>query len=282
MNYKEIEALVKLLSDDDSFVLDQVEGKLWDYFDKVPPSVWSQFYNNAPEKSRKRLLGLFEAFNREEVIALAGKWLENPNLLSEGLYFVARLFNPFLDYQEFLAMIYKLSYYFPEDFPKNYTYREIASFISRLFFKTLEFKWEHQPPFIRTLNPEYVLRNLRGSHITLALIMVALLQHFGIYWVVLSDMSLIHTYIVAPANPKKGLYFFIDPRTGYIISESQLAKKDVETLIKTSEKHYNLLSIKSLVVAYLRENVLPRERDDDWYVLNQINSMIASYGKKIK
>jgi hypothetical protein len=109
-----------------------------------------------------------------------------------------------------------------------------------------------------------------------------MLQHIGIYWIVLSDMTLSHTYIVVPAKPKKGLYFFLDPRSGHISNSSPLAPKEVETIIKTNTNHYNLLSIKSLVVAYLQQDVLPREMDDYWYTLNKINSLIASYGQKFQ
>jgi hypothetical protein len=145
MNFKEIEALIKLLSDDDSFILDQVEGKLNEYFKTLPPSVWSQFLNSANEKSKERLKNLLEKFNIKYVIDLADNWLQNPTLLSEGLFIISRVFNPFLDYHEFLALIYQLIHYLPTEFANNYTDLEQAQIISHLFFKDLEFKWEHTP-----------------------------------------------------------------------------------------------------------------------------------------
>ncbi len=280
MNLQELEALIKLLEDNDSFVLDQVEGKLKEYFKTVPSSIWSQLIHDAPKIAKERLESLFSQYNFNLILDKSKAWMENPVMLSEALYLIAKIFNPFLEYHDFLALIMRYVHYFPKDFSKNMTPLEQANFINELFYKELEYQWIHKQPLSDNLNPEYVLRNLKGSHITMALIIVAILQHLGIFWVVLSDMTLTHTFIVIPTNPRKKLYFFMDPRTGFIKSNSNLSKQDVEELLRNTAEHYNLLSLKSLIVAYLQKDVLPREYDDQWYLLNRINSLIASYGKK--
>ncbi len=282
MNFKELEALIKLLSDDNSFILGQVEKKLQEYYDNIPLSAWSDFLLTAPAQSKKRLVQLLSKFNYDKVIFLMRNWLNKPDFLSEGLFIISRVFNPMLEYHQFLKLLYRYKHFIPENFSTNFSPLEQARYITNLFYKKEKFIWSNQPQLITALNPQNVLENNQGSHITIALIIVALLQHFGIYWLVLSNMSLTHTYILVPSSKKDKLYFFIDPRTGTILNSSPLSNTDIEKVIILPEYQYNILSIKSLVLAFLIDNSLPRELDDIWHIFNQFNAMLANYGKSFK
>lgn len=282
MNIKELEALIKLLDDKDQFVVDQVEGKLREYYAQLPSSVWSSFYKELPPTSKERLYNVLARFNYEKSIDLMKTWLENPLMLSEALFIVARVLNPFLEYHQFLSLILRFTRYFPKDFSKNYSALEQARYTSHIFYKIEGFEWYHTQPFVKYLNPEYVVKHGRGSHITWALIIIAVLQYFKINWLLLSNVALTHSYIVIPADVKKTLYFFIDPRTGEILHTTPLSQADIEALLQTNFKHYNLLNIKSLVLAFLLDNVLPREMDDIWQIFNRFNTMIANSDKNFK
>ncbi len=282
MNFRELKALVKLLSDENSFILDQVEKKLKEYYDNIPLSAWSDFIMTAPSLSQKRLINLLRKFNHDKVINLMRNWLEKPDSLSEALFIISRVFNPMLEYHQFLRLFYNYKYYIPQNFSTNYSPLEQARFITNLIYKQEKFVWSTQPKLITALNPQNVLENNQGSHITIALIIVAMLQHFGIYWLVLSNMSLSHTFILVPGSKQYKLYFFIDPRTGSILNSSPLSNEDIEKIIILPDYQYNILSIKSLILAFLLDDSLPRELDDIWRIFNQFNAMLANYGKSFK
>ena len=282
MNIKELEALLKLLDDKDQFVVDQVEEKLKEYYAHLPSSIWSNFYKGLSQPARQRLHSVLTKFNYDKSISLMQTWLENPLMLSEALFVISRVLNPCLEYHQFLSQILRFTRHFPEDFSKNYSPLEQARYAIRIFYKVEGYQWYHTQPFVKYLNPEYVVKHARGSHITWALIIIAVLQHMDIHWLLLSNMALTHSYIVVPANAKKLLYFFIDPRTGDILSTTPLSQTDVETLLQTGLKHYNLLNIKSLILAFLLDGVLPREMDDIWQIFNRFNTMIANSDKNFK
>ncbi len=279
METQEIKALIKLLDEQDEYIIGQVEERLQQYYNMLPVSTWSVYLQDLPDRQKQRLYEILKKFNYDWVLDQMRIWAASPQVLSYGLYLVSRVFSPLLEFPDFAGLLYSFNKSFPDDF-KNFPVKDKAVFLVKAFTEWYRgypneiFKSDSPAAF----DPYAVLMLKEGSVITISLLMCAVMEKYGLHWLVVSDARLRYTYIVVPEQDDD--FFVIDTRNSIITQSLPFSRDDIIRELHKGYLKNNLLSMKSLVMGLLQEGIFPENSmQDEWQIINRFNYLLSLHSQ---
>ncbi len=268
MKLSELQALIKLLDDPDEFIIKNVEQKLNTYLDSLSSAYLPSLLNFASsDLAKKRLLDIIYNHNFKLVKNNLFNWVEKPTQLSQALFLISKLFDPLLDYTQFISKIFSLHRHFPADFPDNYSPLEQAKYILRVFFKIENFSWHFDQDHFEFIIPYQVLLSHKGDYFALANILAALAQSFGLNWFCFFDSETSNIFVAAPANKK---FIIISPKLKTTLPYYHNLQDQAAKLYNSLKNNLNLQCIQLLIQKLTSSpKILPRKFDEQWYILSK-------------
>ncbi len=273
MNNREVQALIKLLDDDDNFVVETVEGRLLDIYDGLTPFDLKLLYNSAKGKAKSRFENIARRKSGIYFEERIKDWFIRPSDPVEPLFLISRLFEPFIDEDYFFNFFDSINELIPDNFLHNFSPLEQANIITGIFFGDRHIRTNMRPPIYKSYIPSNVIKYKQGSPLTIATMIVVVANRLGLEWILNFDLPYRQVLIAIPSG-KDSDFFFIDPRFGSIISDvpEDFDAKEMNNPQNIMEQvpDKTVYNIIPLLTVFLQENFLPRHMDSQWYAIKRV------------
>ncbi len=254
MDTKEIDALIRLLDDNDNEVYSHIEGKLLSYGKEVIPFLEDAWGYSFDATLQQRIIDIIHKIQFDILKQDLEKWSKGPDPgLLQGALLMARYQYPDLDEEKILQQIDKIRRDVWLEMNDNLTALEKVRVMNHIFFEVYGFSGNatnyHAPQnsFINV-----VLETKKGNPLSLSLIYSIVAQQIDIP---IYGINLPEHFIVAymsDATPDADVLFYINPFS----KGSVFDKKEIDAFLKQlkipAEKIYyepcsNVLIIQRLI-----------------------------------
>jgi len=244
MEVKEIEAIIKLLSDPDQTVYEHIEKKLLAEGKEIIKPLESAWGTSLDELLQSRIEHIIHKIQFDELIILLKAWLqEKSDDVLKGAFLISKVHYPSLDFQIVYQKIEKIKRNIWLELRDNFTPLEQIRVLNHVIYQTHKFignNIDFYSPQNCYINE--VLETKKGNPISLAIIYLSIAKRLGlpIYGVNLPK-NFILAYVNVNANinnissidEDNDILFYINPFNRGAV----LGKKEIDFFLKQQKIH---------------------------------------------
>ncbi len=255
----EIQALVRLLDDDDKEVLDLVYTKIKSFGPEIIPSLESAWTTELNPLQHDRLEEIIHDIQFEIVSDELSVWVEseeNENNLLRGFYILSKYFSPDLKFDEIQKQVFKIKQSIWLELNYNQTPLEQIQIFNQVFYGYHGFNGIQISEKFEHYNLDHLLQTKHGTSIGLGILYQIIARELNLpvygvplikYYVVCFCKRTITDFSDA-AELEHEIMFYINPvNRGSLFSRNEIKEYLEKMKIDTDARYFSPASDKTII-----------------------------------